>query len=100
MKLFKKKKPTQVEILRKEYIKEFKAMTTYTNGVRVNEDLVGRLKSYREIVLTESKFQPRVQSSTKRPVDFKDNIAAWLEAVRLEARKLVKGNVSPLRKVA
>ena len=95
-----KRKKTKEEELREQYLLEFNTMTTYTNGVRINEKLAGRLKGYREIIIEPSKFVPRVQSSTKRPVDFKDNIAAWLEAVRLEARKLVKGNVSPLSKVA
>jgi hypothetical protein len=94
------RKKTKAEILREQYMLEFKTMTTYTNGVRINETLVGRLHSYRETIQTESSCKPRVQSSTTRPVDFGNDITAWLDAVRVEALKLIRGNKSPLRKIA
>jgi hypothetical protein len=100
MGIFSKKKPDLQEILRKQYMDEMNTMVVYTNGVRINEKLTGRLKEFREIIPAESKSIIPVQSSTSRPVDFKNDIAAWLEAVRMEARKLVRGDLSPLRKVA
>jgi hypothetical protein len=75
-------------------------MATYTNGVRINEQLVGRLHSYREVMPQESSCKPRLQSSTPRPVDFGNDIGSWLDAVRVEALKLIRGNKSPLRKIA
>jgi hypothetical protein len=95
-----KRKPSKAETLRQQYLLEFNTMTTYTNGVRINETLVGRLHSYRETIQEESKCKVRVQSSTERPVDFGNDIGAWLEAIRLEALKLIRGNKSPLRKIA
>ncbi len=100
MGIFKEKKKTDDELRREQYLREFNQRTEYTNGVRINEDLVGRLKSYRETILPESRCTPRIQSSTKRPIDFGSDIAAWLDAVRAEARKLVRGDRSPLRKIA
>lgn len=87
-----KRNPTKAEILREQYLKELNTMKEYTNGVRVNEALVGRVMSMREDISEDSPFQPRVQSSTTRPIDFGRDIAAWMSAVREEARKLVRKN--------
>lgn len=92
----------ELENLRRQYLQEFHDATTYTNGVRINETLAGRVRSLREIVLQESQFKIAVKSSTSRPVDFKNDIAAWLEAIRAEAKKLATKDMSIniLRKVA
>jgi hypothetical protein len=94
------KKKSDLEIKREAWHKELATSTVFANGVRVNDALVGRIQSIREFIPETSKSIIRVQSSTSRPVDFKNNIFAWLRAVRAEARKMVRGELSPLRKVA
>lgn len=91
MTLFTKDK-TQQEILREQYLKEMNTSTVHTNGVRINEKLRGRLERIRENIIEESIYKPTFQSSTSRPIDYGNDIAAWMNAVREEAKKLSEIN--------
>lgn len=86
------KNKKKAELLREQYLKEVMTMKVFTNGVRVNEKLAGRIATLRDEEREDSPYQPTFQSSTPRPVDYKNNIVAWMQAVREEARKLVHKN--------
>ena len=92
-KLFKNKK-TSEELKQEQYVKSISVITEHFNGVRINETLVGRIKGMRmtevDCVIEESD-EPKfpTKSSVPRPKSFGNNLFAWIDEVRQEAKEVM-----------
>jgi hypothetical protein len=95
--LFKKTK-TVDELKREQYIKSLRTITEHYNGVRINETLVGRIKVMRmtevDCIVTESDDEPKFPTlrSVPRPKTFGNNLMAWMDEVRKEAKDVINKN--------
>lgn len=89
MNLFKHKK-TDAEIIQEQYRKNFDEITEHYNGVRVNQTLLGKIRSAKMDEITESSnIDIKVQSSVPRPKDFGTDLFAWINDVRNEAKDVM-----------
>lgn len=87
--LFKHKKSTQ-ELIEEQYRKNFDEITEHYNGVRVNQTLLGKIRSAKMDEITEStNTDIKLQSSVPRPKDFGTDLFAWLSDVRNEAKEVM-----------
>lgn len=89
MNLFKHKESTK-EVIQKQYEKSLDEITQHYNGVRVNQTLVGKIRSAKMDEITESSnINIKVQSSVPRPKDFGTDLFAWINDVRNEAKDVM-----------
>ena len=92
MNLFKHKK-TNEEVIQEQYRKSFDEITEHYNGVRVNQTLLGKIRSAKMDEITESSnIDIKVQSSVQRPKDFGTDVFAWLEDVKKQAKEIMNKN--------
>ena len=96
--LFKKRNQKSVDEIRlEEYKKSLMNITEHFNGVRINETLVGRIKGERMleadcIVVESDKPKFPTKSSTPRPKSYGNNLFAWIEEIRQDAKDVVNKN--------
>jgi len=89
------RKRKQEQERREQYVKMMSKTKVHFNGVRVNEELVGKILSAKsDEVITESSYKVPVQSSVDRPMSFGNNVFAWLDYIRQEAKDIMNKNHS------
>lgn len=87
--LFKHKK-TDAELIQEQYLNGLENITEHYNGVRINQTLLGRIRSAKMDEIPESKILTiKSHSFVPRPKDFGTNLFAWLEEIREEAKEVM-----------
>ena len=99
-------KPTEEEIRKEQYVQSLKTITEHFNGVRVNETLLGRIRSAKmDDVYEVNNKNIKLQSSVPRPkvfttdkdgkqieVSFDNNLFGWFDFIREEAKRVINKN--------
>jgi len=76
-----------------QFVKSRDEITTHFNGVRINETLVGKIRSAKmDDCKKESTVKVKVLKTVERPMNFGDNLFEWLNHVRLEAKETMNKN--------
>jgi|ERR1035437_1178736 hypothetical protein len=87
--LFKHKK-TDNELIQEQYLNNLENITEHYNGVRINQTLLGRIRSAKMDETTESKILTiKTHSSVPRPKDFGTDLFAWLDEIKKEAKEVM-----------
>ena len=95
--LFKPKVKSNDDVIKDQYTKSLDEITEHFNGVKINETLVGRIRGMRmtekDCIVSESD-EPKfpTMSSVPRPKSFGNNLFAWIQDVRDEAKLSLNKN--------
>lgn len=76
-----------------QFVKSRDEITSHFNGVRINETLVGKIRSAKmDECRVDSSKQVKVLKTVERPMNFGDNLFEWLNHVRSEAKETMNKN--------